>query len=958
MPEAKLARAFYRLDTPKTDHPGEWAKYRAMQQMDETQTIKPDGLISAIKQRQLIVEQELLSGQMRKAGINKGRWQAIGPDNVGGRVRSILIHPTQPQRMWAGSVSGGIWYSTNGGKLWKPVDDFMGNLAITSLQMASKNPKIMYAATGEGFFNTDAVRGAGVFKSVDGGRSWKQLPATNPAKDAAWEYVNRIAIHPTRNNILLAATQGGLFKSIDSGKSWRKIVKEYNFFDVKFSPDAQGAVASGRIYDKSLKKFTHQIFIGNSSGSQWRKGGKKHQGRIELAYAPSQSGYIYASIYNRKRLETSDGDVIELNGELYRSMDYGMTWSLVSSPNHLGNQGWYDNAIWVDPTNHQHLIVGGIDLFRSTDGGLSWRQISRWWDSSSIHADQHIIISHPHYGGGNKTVFFGNDGGIYKISNIEDYNNITELNNGLAITQFYDGAGHNGKNGRIIGGTQDNGSLVYTGERKNWSAFAGGDGGYTAINADNGDYIYGEYQNMEIHRTVGNGRAHRICRGITEVTHKKDSNGKTVCGTKNSRLAANFIAPLIIDPNDNRYLYAGGASLWRTEGALAKTPKWVKIKQPIKDNRWGYISQIAAVSGEKGTVWVGHNNGELYVTHNALAKNPAWQRVGQQALPRRMVLSILVDHHNPELIYVGFGGYSKDNLYMTMDGGLSWQDISGNLPDSPIRTIQKHPVNSNWLYVGTEVGIFTSENGGQSWTSDNDGPANVSVDKLFWLDDATLVAATHGRGMFKATVAGGESRLAAPVMINPDHITSDTTPTFYWKAMDDADTYKILVKKGRKTVIHHRIAKRDANCNRYNCWITSKKKLAAGDYVWKIRSHQGTKVSSWNTMSFRLDPSLKPATANLLTPKGQINTQTPTYRWNKADQATLYYLSAQRIGTLSKNYVYGRWLSAKSLGCNVSKICVIKPTLHLGVGDYHWRVLTWNYTGYGEWSKFKTFSIQ
>jgi hypothetical protein len=185
MPTQKLERAMAKAMGPKPDHPGEAAAFRHMQMRDESGTVKPDGLIIANQQRQEILEiQEEtirslgLSEMPPIAGVYSYRWTPIGPGNIGGRVRSILIHPTDTNKMWAGSVAGGIWKTTDGGLNWSPVNDFMGNLSISTLVMDPSNSNVLFAATGEGFYNGDAVNGAGIFKSVDGGVTWNVNPGT------------------------------------------------------------------------------------------------------------------------------------------------------------------------------------------------------------------------------------------------------------------------------------------------------------------------------------------------------------------------------------------------------------------------------------------------------------------------------------------------------------------------------------------------------------------------------------------------------------------------------------------------------------------------------------------------------------------------------------------------------------------------------------------------------------
>lgn len=738
MPSAMLARSFRKAEEPKPDSPGEWAAFRAMQQ-SVNGVVKPDGLFQGYMQREAILQAQAQKARttavMPVAGIASGQWQSIGPGNIGGRIRSIAVNPSLTSTLFAGGVSGGIWKSTNSGGSWAPVNDFMGNLAISSIVFDPLNSNILYAGTGEGFFNADAVRGFGVFKSTDGGVSWNLLSSTNPTSAGAdWYYVNRVAVN---GSLVLAATRGGVYRSSDSGATWTKTYTPayIGALDLKIDPNnANNAVVGDR---QGVVAYTANGGLNWSTATLGAISG--FSGRVELAYAKSASGTVYAS-----------EDIN--NGAVYKSTNGGASWSLLSTPAHVGGQGWYDNAIWVDPTNANHLIVGGLDLKRSTDGGVTFANISTWYYSpASPHADHHVIVSDPNYNGtSNRKIYFGNDGGVYAAADINlvnsnsSANGWTNLNNGLAITQFYSGAGRSTAGARIIGGTQDNGSLVYTGT-SNWSTFFGGDGGYSAVDSLDGNYFYGEYVYLAIHRATnglsGSPSSSMICSGIG------DANG-SYCGGSGS---ANFIAPFVLDPNNNSKMLAGGSSLWRSSNVKAGTPTWSAIKSPIGAGYWYYISAISVATGNSDIIWVGHNDGSVYKTTNGTSATPTWTQV-RSAYSSRVALKLLIDQDNPSIVYVTYGGYAAGNVLKTTDAGVTWSDISGVLPQVPIRSFARFPLNANWLYAGTEVGVFASTNGGANWAAINDGPANVDVNELFWYDNTTLVAATHGRGMFKTTV--------------------------------------------------------------------------------------------------------------------------------------------------------------------------------------------------------------
>jgi hypothetical protein len=659
------------------------------------------------------------------APLTRTGWTAIGPGNVGGRVRSILVHPTAPATMFAGSVGGGIWKTVNGGASWAPINDFMANLAVTSMVFHPTNPSIMYAATGEGYYNADSIRGAGIFKSTNGGTTWTQLAST---ANAHFYYVLRVAIAPD-GRVLLAATRSGLFRSVDAGATFTSVPGPWPV-DVEFHPtDAARAVAGdngGGVWATSDGGLTWTAAAltlpAASAGSD----------RVEVAYARGTPGVVYAAI-------DRDGGIV------YRSVDGGATYTRVFAGGTVtlleNGQGWYDLALWVNPRDANDLIVGGVNLYRSRDGGYQFTQVSNPY--GQIHADQHVILEHPQFDNtANRTLFIGNDGGVYKVPDLAlltslDTARYEELNNNLAVTQFYGAAG-NPATGVIVGGTQDNGTLVYNpwAGSDAWSAMFGGDGGFSAADPTNPDYFYGEYVYLQIHRSTNGGlKSSFIFSGIADAG---DYGGPR----------SNFIAPFILDPNDPRRMLAGGAELWRSDDVRATYPAWKSIKPPAGS----FISAIAVAPGNSNVAWVGHNDGDLFRTTNATAAAPTWMKVDPSVFPNRFITRITIDPLDANVVYVSFGGFVDQNVQRSDNGGVTWVDATGTgttgLPFAPVRDVEVDPFDSNMLWAGTEVGVFTSQDRGITWDTTQDGPANVSVDELFVMN-GFLYAVTHGRGLFR-----------------------------------------------------------------------------------------------------------------------------------------------------------------------------------------------------------------
>jgi photosystem II stability/assembly factor-like uncharacterized protein len=698
------------------------------------------------------------------AGISIANWKWLGPGNIGGRTRAILVHPQDPNIIWVASVAGGIWKTTNGGQSWGPLADFMANLNVSTLAMDPRNSDVIYAGTGEGFYNLDAFRGAGIFRSTNGGATWTQIPTT---ANSTFQFVNRLAI-ASDGSFLLAATRRGIFRSTNFGDTDLSSVTFLpvtgitgrDVLDVDCS--ATQCVAGGR---------GHTAYYSSDSGTSWSlatglpdmDAGQTFKGRVELAITIADPNVVYASIDRA-------------SGEIYRSDDGGKSYGLRSSgTEYLSGQGWYNNAVWAgDPTNPDLVVVGGLDLHRSTNGGTTLTRISEWWQvPSSAHADHHVIVAHPLYDGiSNRTVYFGNDGGIYRNDDILTASltgGWVALNNNYGVTQFYGAAG-NPSSGRIVGGAQDNGTLLYTPPPgpntgpNEYTAMYGGDGGWSAADPTNPNFMYGEYVYLQIHRSVNGGSSSNyIWNGILDSS------------VSNRAL---FIAPFILDPTDANRMLAGGISLWQSTNVKAATPSWKEIKVPVAGNcgpRYLGKCPISAVEAQRGpalagasnVLAVGYADGQVFLTTDGTASQPTWERIDDNSpLPDRYVTRVRIDPSNVDRFFVTFAGYESGNIWMTSDGGLTWQDLGSQLPPISIYDVAILPGNPDTIYAATEVGLFVSENGGSNWWPTNQGPANVAVQELFWMGPM-LVAATHGRGIFWIDLSGVQVVASASTRMAP-----------------------------------------------------------------------------------------------------------------------------------------------------------------------------------------------
>src|SRR5438105_851500 len=533
------------------------------------------------------------------APISPQNWRWLGPGNIGGRIRALAISRMSPSTMFAGSVGGGIWKTTNAGASWTPVDDFMASLSVSSIVFDPTNASILYAGTAEGYGNSDALRDYG-------------------------------------------------------------------------------------------------------------------------------------------------------GGTLYRSTNAGATFSPASTTPLLENgQGWYDAALWVNPKDANHVVVGGVNLRQTFDGGATWN-----WIGDRIHVDHHVIVEDPRFDDvNNRTVFIGNDGGVYRATSIRTVaqSGYTPLNNNLGVTQFYGAAG-NATSGVIVGGTQDNGTLVRRPQyATSWKGTLGGDGGFVAADPTDPSSFYAETIYLQLFRSADGG-----------ATWSGIGSGIADAGQ-----SANFIAPFALDPNNPNRMYAGGARLWVSANVKSAAPMW---KAVFGSSGANHVSAIAIAPSAPDIAWIGLTYGNVYRSSNATSSAPTFASVTAPTFGN-FVTHITISPFDPNVVYVTTGGFGTGNVLKTTDGGATWSDVTGGdmtgLPNVPANDLEIDPQDANTLYAATEVGVFTSHDGGSTWDVPQRGPANVAVDELFWMG-TTLVAATHGRGLFSIDVngAGTPSVSASPTSVD------------------------------------------------------------------------------------------------------------------------------------------------------------------------------------------------
>ncbi|MFP5257392.1 MAG: WD40/YVTN/BNR-like repeat-containing protein [Acidobacteriota bacterium] len=706
-----------------------------------------------------------------QGGAALGAWTGVGPGNVGGRVRSLLIDPDVPATMYLGGVAGGVWKTTNGGTTWTPLTDLLANLAVCSLAMDPKNASVIYAGTGEGYYNVDAVRGAGIFKTTNAGASWTQLAST---ANADFYYVNKVVVSPNDSRRLYAATRKGLAVSTDTGASWTLKLNAENVngctdlvVRTDVSPNDTLVAACGTYLAAGSAAA---IYRSTDSGLNWNVAHTQtNMDRTSLAIAKSDQDILYALASTNATGNWNTGLLAVL-----KSIDGGQTWLSVYSnsgskvldnmlltnvcsafcavcepSDTYANQGWYDNVIAVDPINPNIVWTGGIDLFRSNNGGQSWGLASAWWANTSKaaynHADHHVLVFHPQYNGTtNSTLYSGNDGGLFRTDNARA-DTTTEtcsdtaskvswvsLNNGLGITQYYYGAVYPGGT-TFFGGAQDNGTSRGTiaGGPNAWASLLGGDGGAVAVNPSNTAILYGEYTNLSLQRSTDGG----------------SSFTQTTTGITEASAVFPFITTVAMDPNNPNILWTGARKAWRTiDGAT----NWTQASAELAGS--GTVSAIAVAPGNSNIVALGKSTGEVLVSTAALSATGA--TVWSSAKPvAGNIAGLTFDPADANILYATCSNFGQPHVLKSTNRGATWSTITGTgataLPDIPTFAVVVDPNFRSRLYVGTDLGVFASLDGGLTWAVENSGFANVITESLV-VESVTkrLYAFTHGRGVW------------------------------------------------------------------------------------------------------------------------------------------------------------------------------------------------------------------
>lgn len=729
----EIQKAFYTWWKDKPTHRGDGYKPFKRWEYFWQMRINPDGSFpepgKVYREYNKFAEAHPLPIQFKSG---QTRWVELGPKTridlggyVGlGRLNAIACHPADTSIIYVAAPSGGIWKTTDGGKNWLPLSESLPSLGASAILIHPARHDELLVGTGDR--DHGDARGIGVIRSIDGGRTWVTW---NSGMGEAT--VGMFARHETNPDIILAATNKGIFKTTNGGQTWvLKSDISASYKDIKFKPgDMNVAYATST--------GGTGFYRSENGGETWTQvpfeNGLPDGGRMVIGVSPALNTMVYIV-----------GGAQTFQG-CFVSTDEGKTFTAQSTtPNILGyaadgsddkSQAWYDLDMIVDPENVQVLYVGGINLWRSDNGGKTWKIISFWNGSgpSVVHADQHAFFYNPL----NKRLYAGNDGGIYYTEN--KGTSWTEITEGLGIGQIYKLGVSATNRYKTTVGFQDNGSATWIGG--DWMGSGGGDGMECAVDPIDYQYSYTTLYYGAITQYLFNGS-------------NKQVGGEGVGGIDESGA---WVTPFLIHEENPDIMVAGYKNIWVTEEL--KNPErtlWRKISNNLAGRNDAYITVLEQSPANTNMLFAVRADKKLFRTDDFLTWPVAWKDLSD-GLPEGYWLSDVECHpYDPEVVYITL----NQRVYKSSDRGSTWTDISGSLPDIAIFTIVFDKSGTEELYIGTDAGVYYKGDGMDDWILYNNGlPASARVSELeIYYDrldrnDSRIRASTFGRGLWEAGLA-------------------------------------------------------------------------------------------------------------------------------------------------------------------------------------------------------------
>ena len=702
------------------------------------QDIPPGAFYRGYEQHEKMKERSLRNGP--------DSWEAKGPWNTAGRCLSISVNPQDPNTIYAGTASGGLWRSRDLGLSvsWERINTGFPVLGVSDIEFARGDSSVMFIGTGEVYNSvttgtdgayrpTRGSYGIGILKSTDGGQSWE--------KSLDWTYQNQrgvwmIKIDPNDDQVVYAGTTQGVFKSIDQGDNWDLVLDVPMCTDVEINPENTDQIVAscGNLYSPGKG-----IYKSIDGGSNWNRSNGIDDidfgGKIQITFAPSQPNIMYASIGNGLTSETGATWLCESN-------DFGANWQVRNTTDVSRWQGWFSHDLAVDPEDPFAVISVGIDTWFWDTQFNTINQISNGGVTLGTptigepdggpnysHSDHHFVMYHPSIP---NLVLLGNDGGIFHLD--QTNMNFRSATGGMQTTQFYNGFSVSNEAPIFaMGGLQDNSTVIYRGNQA-WTRVVGGDGSWTGINSIDNDILYASFQNLNVLRSTNAGGFFR------RVNLDKPDDDIPI-----------FIAPYALAPSDPNVIYGGSNYLYR-----AINGDDFEIRNAGNRVSENPISSMDISSQDSDVLYFGtapFPDGDSTQEPQIFISTDGGETVLESAFdfPNRLVNDIHVDPTDHSIAYAAFSGFGTSHLFKTTDFGETWFSIDNGLPDVPGNAIVVDPSNNQLLYYGNDIGVYFSEDGGNNWQTWEEGLPNACIIMDLKINevDRTLWLASHGCGAYE-----------------------------------------------------------------------------------------------------------------------------------------------------------------------------------------------------------------
>jgi hypothetical protein len=673
--------------------------------------------------RSYLEYQKWLNEQQGQPGKNQSNaaitstianWTALGPfgsaTNTGaGRLQCIRFHPAGTNTVFVGAAAGGLWKSTNNGASWTTTTDQIASLGVSDVVVDPSNNNILYISTGDfdgaptGFSGGDS-KSIGVLKSTDGGNTWNATGLSWTTSQSV--FISKLLINPLNTVELFAFTSVGIYRTTNSAANWTLVATGY-YKDGEYKPGDTTTIYAAN---------TNNVVRSTNGGATFGATGYNASGigQIRIAVTAANPNVLYV-------VGTSGTNAF---GNLQRSINSGVAFSVMSTtPNVLGGtQAWYDLSIAASPTNSDEVCVGGIDLWRSTNGGSTWAQSTFGYGGGPYcHPDQHDAM----YQNGT-TIWIANDGGVDKSTN--NGSTWTNTNGNMNVGEPYFLGVSATSATRIVSGFQDNGSIVWNGTT--WFLGKGGDGMDCFVDWNNPNTIIASSQNG---------------------AHSKSTNGGTTFNNIVTGLTGtgNWIAPICQDPNNSNIYYAGRQDVFKSTNAGSS---WFQIGSLPGS---GDVMLINPAPSNPNVIYTARAN-TIYKTTDG---GVTWASITGTLPVTSKITDIEVDNTNANNVYVTLGGYvANTKVFFSNNGGLSWTNISAGLPNLPANSIVYLKNSPGAIYVGMDFGVYYKESSMPAFIPYNTGLPNVWVNDMeIFYPTGKLRAATFGRGIWETNLYSNPS---------------------------------------------------------------------------------------------------------------------------------------------------------------------------------------------------------